>query len=91
MPGGGCFPKIVLLDEADSLTTTAQHALRVIITDYSDDTRFVLSCNDSTKLIEPIQSRLTIIRFNKINDEDIVDGLMKVIIKENIEYNDDGI
>ncbi|CAK92278.1 unnamed protein product (macronuclear) [Paramecium tetraurelia] len=49
--------KIVILDEADSLTEGAQQALRMFISDYSNSTRFVLSCNDSTKLIDAIQSR----------------------------------
>lgn len=55
--GGGShfpFPKVVVLDEADSMTTTAQQALRVIISDHSNETRFILACNDSTKIIEPI-------------------------------------
>lgn len=61
--------KIVILDEADSLTEGAQQALRMIISDYSSTTRFVLSCNDSTKIIEPIQSRCSILRFQKVTDD----------------------
>ncbi len=43
--------KIVVLDEADSLTSGAQHALRMIISNFSETTRFVLSCNTSSKII----------------------------------------
>eukprot|EP01015_Nassula_variabilis_P015103 TRINITY_DN2260_c0_g1_i2.p2 TRINITY_DN2260_c0_g1~~TRINITY_DN2260_c0_g1_i2.p2 ORF type:complete len:175 (-),score=40.32 TRINITY_DN2260_c0_g1_i2:62-586(-) len=64
--------KIIILDEADSLTDGAQQALRMIISDYSDTTRFVLSCNDSTKLIDAIQSRCAILRFAKLNDEQVL-------------------
>lgn len=46
--------KIIILDEADSLTEGAQQALRMIISDFADTTRFVLSCNDSSKLIDAI-------------------------------------
>ena len=46
--------KIIILDESDSLTESAQQALRMIMTDFSSSTRFALACNDSTKLIEPI-------------------------------------
>lgn len=60
--------KIIILDEADSLTDGAQHALRMIISNFSQTTRFVLSCNTSSKIIEPIQSRCIILRFGKLRD-----------------------
>ncbi len=76
------FPKVIILDEADSMTNTAQQALRVIISDHSGETRFVLACNDSTKIIEPIQSRLSIVRFKKLSDDEIVERLIKVAAAE---------
>jgi replication factor C subunit 2/4 len=71
--------KIIILDEADSLTEGAQQALRMIMSDYSDTTRFVLSCNISSKLIEPIQSRCVVLRFNKLKDQDVKNNLERII------------
>lgn len=83
--------KIVVLDEADSMTEAAQQALRKIMTDYSSNTRFALACNDSSKIIEPIQSRCSIMRFNKLSDPDISKRLLQVIECEKYEYEKEGI
>ncbi len=71
--------KIIVLDEADSLTEGAQHALRMIISNFSETTRFVLSCNTSSKIIEPIQSRCIILRFGKLKDNEVELNLKRVI------------
>jgi replication factor C subunit 2/4 len=83
--------KIIILDEADSMTETAQHALRLIISDYSTTTRFALACNDSGKIIEPIQSRCSILRFSKLKNEEIEERLRRIMDNENIEYEEDGL
>jgi DNA polymerase III delta prime subunit len=83
--------KIVILDEADSMTSNAQQALRLIMTDYSNTTRFALACNDSSKIIEPIQSRCTILRFSKLKNDEIYERLMTIIKSENIPYEEDGV
>ena len=76
------------MDEADSLTEGAQQALRMIISDYADTTRFVLSCNDSTKLIDAIQSRCAIFRFTKLTDKQILARLLEIINKEDVIERD---
>ena len=73
MPKG--MHKLIILDEADSMTESAQQALRMVMTEYSSTTRFALACNDSSKIIEPIQSRCAIVRFTKLADEEVVDRL----------------
>jgi replication factor C subunit 2/4 len=84
--------KIIILDEADSITPGAQQALRRTMEIYSNSTRFVFSCNQSNKIIEPLQSRCSILRFNKLNDEDILIILKKILINEKIEsFTDDGL
>lgn len=83
--------KIIILDEADALTIQAQQALRVIISDFAATTRFALACNDSTKLIDAIQSRCCLLRFTKLSSNEIKDRLLKVINAEKIEYDETGL
>lgn len=83
--------KIIILDEADSMTTGAQQALRRTMEIYSSTTRFALACNTSDKIIEPIQSRCAHVRFNKLNDEQIKKRILDICKKENVDFTDDGI
>ena len=83
--------KIIILDEADSMTEAAQQALRMIMTEYTHTTRFALACNDSAKIIEPIQSRCAIMRFSRLADTEVIARLLKVIEKEQIEYDQKGL
>ena len=77
--------KIVFLDEADALTPEAQHALRRTMEVYSGQTRFILSCNYSSKIIEPIQSRCAIFRFVPLKDADVHKMLEKVAKHEGLD------
>uniref|UniRef100_A0A670ZQW9 Replication factor C subunit 2 n=1 Tax=Pseudonaja textilis TaxID=8673 RepID=A0A670ZQW9_PSETE len=83
--------KIIILDEADSMTDGAQQALRRTMEIYSKTTRFALACNASDKIIEPIQSRCAVLRYTKLTDAQILMRLMKIIAKENVQYTDDGL
>lgn len=82
--------KIVILDEADSMTSGAQQALRRTMEIYSNSTRFVFACNISSKIIEPLQSRCAILRFNKLGDEDVLRALKRIVDLENVKCTDDG-
>ncbi|CBH17953.1 replication factor C, subunit 4, putative [Trypanosoma equiperdum] len=83
--------KIVILDEADSMTPAAQQALRRTIELHSSTTRFAFACNNSHKIIEPIQSRCAVVRFRKLSHTDILRRLMYIIQQENVAYTDDGL
>lgn len=83
--------KLIILDEADSMTFDAQFALRRIIEKYSDNTRFCLICNYENKIIQPIKSRCVDIRFYPIKKEIIKDKLIKICKIENINYDEKGL
>jgi replication factor C subunit 2/4 len=83
--------KIVILDEADSMTAGAQQALRRTMEIYSNTTRFCLACNMSNKIIEPIQSRCAILRYAKLRDTEILKRLLEICEMEEVEHNDDGL
>ncbi|WP_048076970.1 replication factor C small subunit [Halorubrum sp. AJ67] len=87
---GGDF-RIVFLDEADSLTDDAQSALRRTMEQFSDNTRFILSCNYSSKIIDPIQSRCAVFRFSPLSDEAVGGMVREIAAAEEIEVTDAGV
>lgn len=91
MPSSGTSFKLVFIDEADNLTDDAQAAFRRTMEQYSHITRFVLSCNYSSRIIAPIQSRCAAFRFRPLRDEDITKILRKVAAAEDVEVAKDGL
>lgn len=83
--------KIIILDEADSMTSGAQQALRRTMELYSNSTRFAFACNQSNKIIEPLQSRCAILRYTKLSDEEVLTRLLQIIEKEDVKYTNDGL
>jgi replication factor C small subunit len=88
---GGYDYRIIFLDEADSLTDDAQSALRRTMEQFSDNTRFILSCNYSSKIIDPIQSRCAVFRFSPLSDEAVAEQTRDIAEQEGIELTDDGL
>jgi replication factor C small subunit len=70
--------KIIFLDECDALTKEAQQALRRTMENYTKTTRMILSCNFSSKILDPIQSRCAVFRFKPLAKEDIDQVILKV-------------
>lgn len=83
--------KIVILDEADSMTSGAQQALRRIMEVHANTTRFALACNNSSKIIEPIQSRCAILRFGRLTNEQLLTRLLEVCEAEGVKHSPDGL
>ncbi len=82
---GGLPFKLIFLDEADALTTEAQNALRRTMENYTNTARFIISCNYSSKVIEPIQSRCAVFRFKPLNAEQIEKQLALIAAKEGVK------
>lgn len=83
--------KIIILDEADNMTKKAQQRLNNLISEYYDTTRFAFTCNNSVDIIEAIQSRCLIFKYNKLSNGQIIDRLMFICNKENVKFDSDGL
>ncbi|OGS42698.1 MAG: Replication factor C small subunit [Euryarchaeota archaeon RBG_16_62_10] len=88
--GAAAF-KIIFLDEADSLTFDAQSALRRTMERYTQTCRFILSCNYSSKIIEPIQSRCAVFRFRPLSEADTREYIRRIASAEGVRLTDNGL
>lgn len=81
--------KVIFLDEADALTKEAQQALRRTMENYTNTCRFIMSCNYSSRIIDPIQSRCVIFRFKLLEKKDISSVIKKIAQNENLNLAED--
>jgi replication factor C small subunit len=88
---GGYEYRIIFLDEADALTSDAQSALRRTMEQFSNNVRFILSCNYSSQIIDPIQSRCAVFRFSPLSDDAVESQVRRIASAEGIEVTDDGV
>jgi len=79
--------KVIYLDECDSLTREAQQALRRTMENYTSTCRFILSCNYSSKIIDPIQSRCAVFHFKPVEKEFVQNLIEKIAKKESINID----
>jgi replication factor C small subunit len=86
----GAVPfKIIFLDECDALTRDAQQALRRTMENYAATCRFILACNYSSKIIDPIQSRCAMFRFRPLAQEHMIDIVDLIEKKESLKLDKD--
>ncbi len=82
--------RICLLDEMDGMTTDAQNALKRIMERYSGNIRFIITCNDKSKIIYPLQSRCANYHFKPLSNEVILEVIKGILQKEQINvFGDD--
>ncbi|HEV2165525.1 MAG TPA: replication factor C small subunit [Thermoplasmata archaeon] len=88
-PIGGTGFKLLFLDESDNLTAEAQGSLRRMMERYSSACRFILSCNYSSRIIDPIQSRCAVFRFRAFSTAQVRGELERVAHGEGIRVDPD--
>jgi len=81
--------KIIYLDESDALTKEAQQALRRTMENYTNNCRFILAANYSSKIIDPIQSRCAVFRFKPLDKDQVYELVDTIAQKENLTVTDE--
>lgn len=83
--------KIILFDEADNMTAKCQCDINNMIKEFGKKTKFIFTCNDSTKIIEDIQSVCRIVRFRRLTNKQVKQYLSKICIDEKIPFDENGL
>lgn len=83
--------KMIILDEADNITSKAQHSINKKMQEYAATTRFAFTCNRSTDIIEAIQSRCIILRYMRLSSDKMIKKLEYICEKEHVKYHTDAL
>ena len=81
--------KFIIFDEADNITPKAQYVISDLIDQFNETTIFTFTCNDSTQIIESIQSKSIIVKFNKVSEKNMMFRLKEICSIEKITLSDD--
>jgi len=81
--------RIMLLDEMDGMTNDAQNALKRIMERYASNIRFIITCNDRSRIIFPLQSRCANYRFNPLKNEIVLEVITRILDKEGVDGFDE--
>lgn len=84
-------PKLIILDEADSLTSDAMEALRTMMEQYHKNARFIFTANYETKIIPPIRSRCLLVNFSLPEKSKILERMRYICENENLKYTEQGL
>ena len=83
--------RIVLFDEADGMTTNAQHALRHVMDRFSETALFVFTCNETSRLVNDVRSRCVALRFKRPSTHEVVQRLRAIAAREGVSYEHSGL
>jgi len=83
--------RLIILDEADALTAEAQQALRRTMETYAAVSRFILICNWSSRIIEPLQSRCAVFRFKPLGEQDQKKYIERIVDSEKIKIDNSAV
>lgn len=86
---GKPIKKFIIFDEADNITPKAQYVISDLIDQFNETTIFTFTCNDSTQIIESIQSKSIIVKFNKVSEKNMMFRLKEICSIEKITLSDD--
>jgi replication factor C subunit 2/4 len=86
---GKPIKKFIIFDEADNITPKAQYVISDLIDQFNETTIFTFTCNDSTQIIESIQSKSIIVKFNKVSEKNMMFRLKEICSIEKINISDD--
>jgi replication factor C small subunit len=88
LPSGKARFKLIILDEADQMTSEAQHALRRTMENFNEISRFILICNYSSRIISPIQSRCAIFRFRGLQKEEVIKHMKDIASQKKLNIDE---
>lgn len=83
--------KYILLDESDHLSPAAQAALRGVMDEYSETTRFILTANYPHKIIDPIHSRCQSITIEKLDQDEFLVKIAHILVQENVDIDEEAL